>query len=462
MSESEYSEENLDDFLKKASSVLSKENHPDKDTIIESLKQHLASIFNDQNEMENLFKTLNGIISNSKGKKKITNKKPFKLYPLIFSFNPKLSSFYIDYFLTTLQLCATEENRDDFPFLTSIFGEVVNYLYSEDKTNKNLIKKNAFLEPTKKVKLYEKLFNFCNNNIKIKKIAEQSFGCLLLSEFIEKCPMTRDEKNLEQLFKFISGYLDDRWFECKLDILNCTSSLIFAGRKNFKPYAKKCLFKIIDFLTDEDWMKRKIAIDIIYTLLFYCKEEILSEKENIIDFLTGLKNDPVKDVREVCKRTLNYIDDLDPKKGGHIKSFNIPKKRNDLKKIKSNKTPNRTMPMKKNETDGKILTRPNKKKEMLEKLEKEYNDKKSKFDYSKKVINNSYFKKGEENNENKEELREKIHLALYDILQQIKKIKDEQNDLYNMYDDVKQTIDSNYSSLNDRLKMIENRPSDSN
>ena len=451
MSESEYSEENLDDFIKKASSVLSKENHPDRDTIIESLKQHLASIFNDQNEMENLFKTLNSIITNNKGQK-ISNKKPFILYPLIVSFNPKLSAFYIDYYLTTLQLCAAEENRKDFPFLSSNFGEVINYLYSDDKTNKNLIKRNALLEPTKKVKLYEKLFNFCYSNIK-KSNAEQTFGCLLLTEFIEKCPMTKDEKNLEYLFKVISGYLDNRWFGSKLDILNCTLSLIFSAEKKFKPYAKKCLFKIIDFLTDEEWVKRKIAINIIYTLLFYCKEEILPEKDNIIDFLSGLKNDQNKEVREVCNRTLNYIDDLDPKKAGHNKSFNL--KRNNFKKMKSSKTHDKTLSMKKNETDGKVLARPNKKQEMLEKLEKEYNDKKIKFENTKKGINNSYFKPGEENNESKEELREKIHLALYDILQQIKKIREQQNELYNIYDDVKQTIDNNYTSLNDRLKLIE-------
>ena len=39
----------------------------------------------------------------------------------------------------------------------------------------------------------------------------------------------------------------------------------------------------MDYLTDTDWMMRKLAINIVYTLVFYCKEEIMAVKENIID-----------------------------------------------------------------------------------------------------------------------------------------------------------------------------------
>ena len=129
-SDSEYDEENLDDFLIKASSVLSKENHSERETIFESLKHHLGSIFSDQSEMENFFKTLNGIIFKSKKhNQKRVNKQPFILYPLVFSFNPKTSFFYVDYFLMSLQLSASEENRPEFPYLSTIFSEVIIAFY---------------------------------------------------------------------------------------------------------------------------------------------------------------------------------------------------------------------------------------------------------------------------------------------------------------------------------------------
>ena len=135
MSDSDYEEEDLDSFMIKASSILSKEKHPDKDTMLESLKQHVASIFHDNAEMENFFKTLNSVIFSSPSKKsasqKRVNKKSFKLYPIIFSFNPKTCYFYVDYFLTSLQISASEQNRQDFPYLGTIFGEVIKSFFSQ-------------------------------------------------------------------------------------------------------------------------------------------------------------------------------------------------------------------------------------------------------------------------------------------------------------------------------------------
>ena len=40
MEDYEYEEENLDDFMISASTILSEENNPERETMIESLKQH--------------------------------------------------------------------------------------------------------------------------------------------------------------------------------------------------------------------------------------------------------------------------------------------------------------------------------------------------------------------------------------------------------------------------------------
>ena len=92
-------------------------------------------------------------------------------------------------------------------------------------------------------------------------------------------------------------------------MLNCTISLIFTTESKFKPYANICLFRVLDYLTDEEWMKRKLAINIVYTSIFYCKEEIMSVKDNIIEFLNTLKEDPVEEVKDVCLQTLKFIEE---------------------------------------------------------------------------------------------------------------------------------------------------------
>ena len=116
MTELDYSEENLDEFLLRASKVLIEENHPDKTLIINSLKEHLISIFKEKPEMENFFKTLNLVIFSQQdsSEEKIINSSPFKLYSLVFSFNPKTSYYYMDYFLTSLQKsCSNDINTKE-------------------------------------------------------------------------------------------------------------------------------------------------------------------------------------------------------------------------------------------------------------------------------------------------------------------------------------------------------------
>ena len=314
MNDYEYEEENLDDFMRTASSILSEESNPDKETMIETLKQHLSSISDNQNEIQSFYKTINLVIFDKKSKK-IIHKEAFKLYPIIFSFNPNSSFYYIDFFLFSINQSISEENKSIFSYLSIIFSEVILSFYSDEKENNNLIKKEYLLEKNKKYKLYEKLLNYCNEKIKTYKKTEQSFGCLLLTELIEKCPIVKEPNYLDSLFKIISGYLEDRFFECKLDLLNCTISLIFTSEDKFKPYANICLFKVLDYLTDEEWMKRKLAINIVYTLIFYCREEIMTVKDNIVEFLNTLKEDPIEEIREVCIQTLKFIDENDKIEG---------------------------------------------------------------------------------------------------------------------------------------------------
>ena len=514
MTETDYSEENLDEFMLRASKVLSQENHPDTSLIIDSLKEHLNSIFHDKPEMENFFKTLNYIIFSQEESipETIVNPQPFQLYPLVFAFNPKSSYFYMDYFLTSLQISASsDKNINEFPFLSAIFAEVIKAFFSNDN-NKFLINKKMILELNKKNKLYEKILNFCNNNIKSNEKTKQSFGCLLLTEFVEKCDLIKEENNIENIFKLLSEYLEDHWFECKLDLLNCALSLIFTVGKKFKPYANTCLFKILDFFTDEDWMKRKLAVNIVYTLVFYCKEEILNVKDNIVDFLNVLKDDPVDKVKEICLQTLNFIEECDP---NNEKNENDSKDNNKGLDNNSNLYNNndnsiskeRTISVKQNknrDVDKKLDKVKNKKnivkkniKKEEEKIEKNLNDDIINFkdnypdeieerkNDSKEIgvekaniiniqndINNEENivenddnnKKKENNEENMEtlqikiknkELKEKYGNNLNNILDQIKKIQETQNILNSYLENVRYTIDQHYTELDSRLKILE-------
>lgn len=424
MSEDSYEEENLDDFMLKAADILSQKSIKEKKDIIESLKQHLSSIYENKAEMDNFFKTLNSVIFSED--LKLKNKQAFILYPIIFSLNPKSSVNFFYFFLDSLQVSITEENKNDFTFLSEIFSDVVQTFFSEKK--KNAINKSYLIDKNDKNILFEKIMEFCEENIKTNKKLEQSFGCLILTDFIEKCPLVKEQKYLDIIFKKINEYLEDRWFECKLDLLNCTISLVFSAQNKFKPYANTCLFRVMDYLTDTDWMMRKLAINIVYTLVFYCKDEILAVKENIIEFLTALKEDENEEIKEVCKQILDFILN-DSNKDANNDLNNERKNIEDNPKIKNIKSNNKNKSIKK-QRDENIQVK---------------NENIKDNDINKDDIN--------KNNNDIQELDTKINM----IIEEIKKIKDEQEKFKIKLENLIQKEENNYYNLNERFKIIEQK-----
>ena len=420
MSEDSYEEENLDDFMINAADILSQKSNKEKKDIIESLKQHLSSIYENKPEMDNFFKTLNSVIFSED--LKLKNKQAFILYPIVFSLNPKSSVNFFYFFLDSLQVSITEENKNIFTFLSEIFSDVVQTFFNEKK--KNIINKSYLIDKKDKNILFEKIMEFCEENIKTNKKLEQSFGCLILTDFIEKCPLVKEPKYLDVIFKKINEYLEDRWFECKLDLLNCTISLVFSAQNKFKPYANTCLFRVMDYLTDTDWMMRKLAINIVYTLVFYCKEEILAVKENIIEFLTALKEDENEEIKEVCKQILDFI------LNDSNNDINNERKNNeDNPEIKNIKNDNKNKSMKKQRNEN-----------VQEKPQNIKNNDINKADINK-------------NNNDIQELDTKINM----IIEEIKKIKDEQEKFKIKLENLIQKEENNYYNLNERFKIIEQK-----
>ena len=420
MSEDSYEEENLDDFMINAADILSQKSNKEKKDIIESLKQHLSSIYENKPEMDNFFKTLNSVIFSED--LKLKNKQAFILYPIVFSLNPKSSVNFFYFFLDSLQVSITEENKNIFTFLSEIFSDVVQTFFNEKK--KNIINKSYLIDKKDKNILFEKIMEFCEENIKTNKKLEQSFGCLILTDFIEKCPLVKEPKYLDVIFKKINEYLEDRWFECKLDLLNCTISLVFSAQNKFKPYANTCLFRVMDYLTDTDWMMRKLAINIVYTLVFYCKEEILAVKENIIEFLTALKEDENEEIKEVCKQILDFI------LNDSNNDMNNERKNNeDNPEIKNIKKDNKNKSMKKQRDEN-----------VQEKPQNIKNNNIDKADINK-------------NNNDIQELDTKINM----IIEEIKKIKDEQEKFKIKLENLIQKEENNYYNLNERFKIIEQK-----
>ena len=247
-----------------------------------------------------------------------------KLLSLIFyspsseeeSIDSKIYFPYLSPVLTTLQNLIKDSNSTIFPTISNVFAEIVQNIMPTD-----IEASNIELEQEEKT-AYEMMQGFCIYNMKYDDKSNRIVGSLCLTKLVENCPVVLQKQYMKLIWEVIMNLIDKKNFNSKYELLNCLISLILGAENLFTPYAHNTLYKILDFLADTDWLKRKLALNVIYTLIFYCKDEILPLKEHIISFLRALKTDKVKEVREVCLLILKIFSENEPKNKENTKDKN--------------------------------------------------------------------------------------------------------------------------------------------
>ena len=215
---------------------------------------------------------------------------------------------YISPVLNVLQTFINEQNSILYPTIANVYSDIIQYTMPTD-----ISASTKQLNPEEK-KAYDILQGFCIYNMKYDDKSNRIVGSLCLTKLVENCPIVLQPQYTKFIWDNINNFIDKKNFNAKTELLNCLISLILGTENLFCPYANVTLYKVLDFLTDNDWLKRKLALNVIYTLIFYCKDEILPLKEHIINFLKVLKTDKVKEVREVCLLILQIFSQNEPNK----------------------------------------------------------------------------------------------------------------------------------------------------
>ena len=273
---------------------------------------------------------------------------------------------YISPVLNVLQTFINEQNSILYPTISNVYADIIQYTMPID-----ISASTKQLNPEEK-KAYDILQGFCIYNMKYDDKSNRIVGSLCLTKLVENCPIVLQPQYTKFIWENINNFIDKKNFNAKTELLNCLISLILGAENLFCPYANVTLYKVLDFLTDNDWVKRKLALNVIYTLIFYCKDEILPLKEHIINFLKVLKTDKVKEVREVCLLILQIFsqneDNKEKKIENNYSEFsnqnNIDNKTNNNNSMR--KTPNDI------ESDKKFLDKNKKNKNEFE-IEKNRN-----------------------------------------------------------------------------------------
>ena len=232
--------------------------------------------------------------------------------------NPKKKTIYFQYLspvLSIIQSITNDKNSSIYGSIANTYAEIVQNLMPTDI---NYALEDLDMEERKG---YELLQGFCVYNMKQEEKANRIIGSLCLTKLVENCPVVLQEKYMKFIWDNIITFIEMKNYAAKYELLNCLISLILGAENLFIPYANATLYKVLDFLSEDDSNKRKLALNVIYTLIYYCKEEILPLKEHIISFLKVLKTDKVKEVREVCLLILQIFNENEPKKKEKQKSI---------------------------------------------------------------------------------------------------------------------------------------------
>ena len=272
-------------------------NNPKNEEQGNKLFKNLISKYLFQNTL--IFSIINSLEEKIMKSTSFETTKYVNLLSYFFEKNSYNSSFqiylsYLNPVLSIIQSLIIEKNIDFLNKIPELFTKIVHNLTPDDINASNKLLTDD------EIKIYEILQNFCFYNLKFPEKINQIIGSLCLTKLVENCPYVLKNEYMKIIIDNILSLLSLEDFKAKHELLNCLISLILGAEKIFVPYAKIVFNKIIEFLTNDDWIQRKLALNIIYTLLYYCKEEMTSLKENILNILIILKKDKTKEVRDVC------------------------------------------------------------------------------------------------------------------------------------------------------------------
>ena len=236
-----------------------------------------------------IFQQINTHLLNLKSNAKHT---VISLIPFIIRTNPPKIEKFIDKIIILFENAICDDNSKVFPIISKNFGDVARLLAINENSD-----------------VFNAMKNFCFSKIKGNSKSQQIIGALCLTALIENSSsMIAQKENLKSIWEIIIINITNKSYYAKLELLNCLISLIFISEDKFKPYASMTLYKIFDYITDEDWLKRKLSLNIVYTLIYYCSDEIAALKGYIKKFLKERSNDDNSEVRDVCLQTIKLLD----------------------------------------------------------------------------------------------------------------------------------------------------------
>ena len=222
------------------------------------------------------------------------NHKGFNLLDsVIKTLNPDEMIIFLSQILTALQENIADENIQD------VENSYLNILKGCHE-----IKENS--------EVFKLLNGFCVYNMKQNNLCSQEIGVKTFLALINFLSLNNTSDNHDFdvqkiIWENIYDLLEDSNFVKKYELLNCLNELILISENNFEQFAAIALYKILDYLNDENDNNKIITLDIIKNLLIYCENSITPLKEQIKNFLKVIENSQNEKIEEEYQNILKLL-----------------------------------------------------------------------------------------------------------------------------------------------------------
>ena len=250
-----------------------------------------------QKNITYIFHTISKAISSSE--KEDEKESLLKLLPeffIPFKDNISLTFPFLSRILTTIQ--SNINSNINKQYISQIFKEIIIILFNE----------NYEIDINQNKQNYEICQGFCIYNMKQNDDFCQICGVLCLKELIINLNFyLNNSKYMKYLWEKLILFIENDNFSFKINLLQCFKELINKSKEKFKQYANITMYKILDYLQDSNIDFRKEALNILYLLILYCPKDISSLKNQLIDFISSLKEENNEFILEKCNEILKLL-----------------------------------------------------------------------------------------------------------------------------------------------------------
>ena len=213
-----------------------------------------------------------------------------------------LPEFFIPFFTTDIKLtypylsriltCIQSNIVSDIPptYIGKIFKKIIFYLFNdEDGQNKDPINRD----------LFEKCQGFCFYNMKLKGINNQSVGIICLNILLNEINYSFLNENnfVIYIWEKLSIYMNSSIFYPKNNLLKYIYDFINKFKNAFKPFVNIAIYKILEFIDNNDIIIRKKSLNLLDLLISFYPNEVEPIKNSIIQLLLILHNDSDGNIR---------------------------------------------------------------------------------------------------------------------------------------------------------------------